>query len=67
LEWGSQLSASDDETSILTALRRGGSESPSQTGQQVVRRNLNVQPTLMIRPGFPMRVVVNRDLILATN
>jgi type IV secretion system protein VirB10 len=31
----------------------------------VVRRNLNIQPTITIRPGFPVRVVVNRDLVLA--
>jgi type IV secretion system protein TrbI len=29
-----------------------------------VRRNLNIQPTLTIRPGFPVRVIVNRDLVL---
>lgn len=63
---GSQLGASNDENSILTALRRGSSESLSQTGQQVVRRNLNIQPTLTIRPGFPVRVILNRDLVLAT-
>lgn len=61
---GAQLGSSDDENSILAALRRGGSESLGQTGQHVVRRNLNVQPTLTIRPGFPVRVMVNRDLIL---
>jgi type IV secretion system protein VirB10 len=62
---GSQLGASNDENSIITALRRGSSDSLNQTGQQVVRRNLNVQPTLTIRPGFPVRVIVNRDLVLA--
>jgi type IV secretion system protein TrbI len=31
----------------------------------VVRRSLNIQPTLAVRPGFPVRVIVNRDLILA--
>jgi len=36
----------------------------NQTGQQVVRRNLNIQPTLTVRPGFPVRVIVNRDLVL---
>ena len=36
----------------------------NQTGQQVVRRNLNIQPTLTIRPGFPVRVIINRDLVL---
>jgi type IV secretion system protein TrbI len=30
-----------------------------------VRRQLNVQPTLTIRPGFPVRVIINRDLVLA--
>ena len=36
----------------------------NQTGQKVVQRNLNIQPTLTIRPGFPVRVIVNRDLVL---
>ena len=31
---------------------------------KVVQRNLNIQPTLTIRPGFPVRVIVNRDLVL---
>lgn len=62
---GSQIGASNDENMIVTALRRGGSDSLNQTGQQVVRRNLNIQPTLTIRPGLPVRVIINRDLILA--
>jgi type IV secretory pathway VirB10-like protein len=36
-----------------------------QSGQQLVRRQINVQPTLTIRPGFPVRVIINRDLVLA--
>lgn len=51
-------------TGIIQALRRGAGESVNQTGQQLVRRNLNIQPTLTIRPGFPVRVIVTRDLIL---
>ena len=62
---GSQLGATNNDNAIVTALRRGGSDSLNQTGQQVVRRNLNIQPTLTIRPGFPVRVIVNRDLVLA--
>jgi len=30
-----------------------------------VSRNLDIQPTLTIRPGFPVRVIANRDLMLA--
>ncbi len=28
------------------------------------RRNLNVQPTLTVRAGFPVRVIVNKDIVL---
>jgi len=49
---------------VITALRRGTSDSMNQTGQRAVQRNLNIQPTLTIRRGFPVRVIVNRDLVL---
>ncbi|WP_342709620.1 TrbI/VirB10 family protein [Bradyrhizobium sp. B124] len=49
---------------LVAALRRGAGDSANQTGQQLVRRNLNIQPTLTIRQGFPVRVIVNRDLVL---
>jgi type IV secretion system protein TrbI len=62
---GSELGASNTDSDIVRALRRGSSDSLNQTGQQIVRRNLNVQPTLTIRQGFPVRVIVNRDLVLA--
>jgi type IV secretion system protein VirB10 len=62
---GSELGASGNDSDIVQALRRGSSQSLNQVGQQVVQRNLNIQPTLTIRPGFPVRVIVNRDLILA--
>jgi type IV secretion system protein VirB10 len=49
---------------IIQAFRRGAGDTLSQTGQQLVRRSLNVQPTLTIRPGFLVRVIVTRDLVL---
>jgi type IV secretion system protein VirB10 len=64
---GSELGAGSDTGNngdIVQALRRGSSESLNQTGQKVVQRNLNIQPTLTIRPGFPVRAIVNRDLVL---
>jgi type IV secretory pathway VirB10-like protein len=60
---GSELGASNNDSDIIQALRRGSSDSLNQTGQQIVRRNLNIQPTLTIRPGFPVRVIVNRDMV----
>jgi type IV secretory pathway VirB10-like protein len=55
---------SNGDSTVIQALRRGAGDSLNQTGQQIVRRNLNMQPTLAIRPGFPVRVIVNRDLVL---
>jgi type IV secretion system protein VirB10 len=63
-ELGSGSDAGSGNSAILQALRRGAGDSLNQTGQQIVRRNLNIQPTLTIRPGFPVRVIVNRDLVL---
>jgi type IV secretion system protein VirB10 len=64
LSVGTELGSSGNDSDIIQALRRGAGDSLNQTGQQVVRRNLNIQPTLTIRPGFPVRVIVNRDLVL---
>jgi type IV secretion system protein TrbI len=60
---GAELGSND--SAIASALRQGSSNSLSQTGQQITQRNLNIQPTLTIRPGFPVRVIINRDLVLA--
>jgi type IV secretory pathway VirB10-like protein len=64
---GSELgstSGTGSNSDVITALRRGSSDSLNQTGQKVVQQNLNIQPTLTVRPGFPVRVIVNRDLVL---
>lgn len=64
LSIGSQAGSSDEESEIVRALRQGAGDSISQTGQQIVSRQLNIAPTLTIRPGFPVRVIVTRDLVL---
>lgn len=60
---GSELAVDDDDR-LLGAIRDGVQDTINDAGQQIVRRQLSVQPTLTIRPGFPVRVVVTRDLIL---
>ncbi|MEI9413133.1 TrbI/VirB10 family protein [Mesorhizobium salmacidum] len=62
---GTSLGSSNDQGDIAKAIREGAQDSLSNVGQQIVRNQLNVQPTLTIRPGFPVRVIVNRDLVLA--
>jgi len=54
----------DDEDEIARAIRESGQDTVGRAGDQLVRRQMNVQPTLTIRPGFPVRVIVTRDLVL---
>ncbi|MBR1175336.1 TrbI/VirB10 family protein [Bradyrhizobium sp. KB893862 SZCCT0404] len=65
LSVGAEAGTSQNENNLVQAIRSGASNSISQTGQQIVQRQLNIQPTLTIRPGFPVRVIVTRDLVLA--
>ena len=64
LSVGAEAGSSGQESDIVRALRNGASDSINQTGQQIVQRQLNIAPTLTIRPGFPVRVIVTRDLVL---
>jgi type IV secretory pathway VirB10-like protein len=64
LSVGAEAGTSQDENNLVQAIRSGASNSINQTGQQIVQRQLNIQPTLTIRPGFPVRVIVTRDLVL---
>lgn len=64
LSIGANTGSSSDESDLLSAIRDGASDSIGQTGRQIVQRQLNIAPTLTIRPGFPVRVIVTRDLVL---
>jgi type IV secretion system protein VirB10 len=64
LSVGAEAGTSGQESDIIRALRTGASDSINQTGQQIVQRQLNIAPTLAVRPGFPVRVIVTRDLVL---
>ena len=65
LSVGANAGATGQNGDLAIALRRGTSDAINQVGNQVVGRQLDIQPTLTIRPGFPARVLVTRDLILA--
>lgn len=64
LSVGAEAGSSGQESDIVRALRSGASDSVSQVGQQIVQRQLQIAPTLDIRPGFPVRVIVTHDLAL---
>jgi type IV secretion system protein TrbI len=49
---------------VVIASRQSLQDSITDVGQQITRKNLEIQPTITIRPGFPIRIIVNRDLVL---
>ena len=64
---GAELAAPEnrqDGNRIIIAGRDGLQDSVNQVGQEITRRNMNIQPTLTSRPGLPVRIIVNRDLVL---
>ncbi|MEH6408893.1 MAG: TrbI/VirB10 family protein [Hyphomonas sp.] len=60
---GAEL-GSDGDGDIERAIRRGTTDTINEAGQRVVDKQLGIQPTIRVRPGWPVRVVVTRDLIL---
>ena len=61
---GTELSFDDAESDIVAALRESAQTATNQAGQKIVQRNLDIQPTIRIRPGWPLRVIVHKDLVL---
>ncbi len=53
------------ESDLVQAIRESTQQNASRAGDQLVSKNLQVQPTITIKPGTPVRLVVHRDLILA--
>ena len=49
---------------VIIALGQSADQAANQAGQSIVSRDLGVQPTLTVRPGFPLDVMVNRDVVL---
>lgn len=60
---GTEIGSEDDDP-LVRAIREGAGDTIADAGQQIVERQLQVAPTLTIRQGFPLRIVVTKDLIL---
>ncbi len=62
---GTQLSVGGTQQGdLLSAIRQSTQDSLNQAGQQITQKNLNIQPTIKVRPGWPLRVIVHKDLVL---
>ena len=60
---GSEL-AINGQSDLLLSIRESTQDSVNQAGQQITQKNLNIQPTIKVRPGWPLRVIVHKDLVL---
>jgi type IV secretory pathway VirB10-like protein len=61
---GSELTVSG-ESDLVQAIRESAQQNVARAGDQLTSRNLNIQPTITIRPGATVLLVVHKDLILA--
>lgn len=61
---GTQLSLGG-EGELIRAVRESAQQNAASAGDQLTRRNLDIQPTIVVRPGWPVRAIVNKDLVLA--
>jgi len=61
---GTELTFGDDESDLVRALRQSTQQNVNQAGQRITERALDIQPTLKVRPGWPLRVIVHKDLVL---
>jgi type IV secretion system protein VirB10 len=52
------------ESDLVQALRESTQQNASRAGDQLTSRNLQIQSTITVRPGAPIRFVVNQDIIL---
>ena len=61
---GTELSLGSDESDLVRAIRESAQQNVNRAGQRITERNLNIQPTITVRPGWPLRIIVHKDLIL---
>lgn len=63
---GTELTFGQQEGELVRAVRESIQQNADRVGQRITERNLDIQPTLTVRPGWPLRVIVRRDLILSS-
>ena len=49
---------------LVDALRQSAELNVSRAGDQITSRNLQIQPTITVRPGASVRLLVNQDIVL---
>ena len=61
---GTELTFGNNESDLVKAIRESTQQSTNRAGQKLVDRTLDIQPTITVRPGWPLRIIVNKDIIM---
>jgi type IV secretion system protein VirB10 len=61
---GSELAFGSSDSDLIKALQQSTQSTTNRAGQRLVERNLNVQPTITVRPGWLLRIVAHKDLVM---
>jgi type IV secretion system protein VirB10 len=61
---GSELTFGSSDSDLIRALQQSTQATTNRAGQRLIERQLNVQPTITVRPGWPLRIVVHKDVLL---
>jgi len=61
---GTELSFGNNESEIVRALRESAQQGGGRAGDRLVEKSIDIKPTIVVRPGWPVRVIVHKDLIL---
>jgi type IV secretory pathway VirB10-like protein len=61
---GTELALGSSDNTLVRALQQATQSTGNRAGQRLVERQLDVAPTLTVRPGWPLRVIVHKDIVL---
>jgi len=62
---GTELALGASDNGLVKALQQAAQTAGNRAGQRLIERQLDVRPTLTVRPGWPLRVIVHKDIVLA--
>lgn len=61
---GTELSFGNQENDLVAAIRESAQQNTSRSGDTLVQKTLDIQPTITVRPGWPVRIIVSKDMVL---
>lgn len=61
---GTEITWGSGESDLVRALRESAQQNAARAGDQTTQRNLDVHPTIRVRPGWPLRAIIHKDLVL---